>query len=340
MSRELVQFTQQLGLLLSSGCSLADAARVLGQNTRGRPFGEVVRGLFDKVLAGEALSEGMSHYPRAFPPVYVAMISAGESTGALVECLLRLGRWLERRQDLQRKVVSALAYPLAVAAVSLLLTLALAFFVLPSFEGLFATLGGPLPLPTRVVMMLTSLLRSPAAPIALFLVLGGLFWVRDLLRTPRLYALARQIPGLAGVLRATALARYCAVLELTNLAGVDPLTSLKLATSASGDPLLQEDLPQLVAAVRNGQAVWEHLAAHPDLYPAVMAQLTRVGEETGRRSQLFGRLARWYEEETEVALRTLLVLLEPCLLFGLSLLVGTLLLSLYLPLHGYLSRLL
>ncbi|MBI3924716.1 MAG: type II secretion system F family protein [Armatimonadetes bacterium] len=337
-------FTKQLAIMLRNGIPIMQALATLSHQEEYPNFGVVVSSLADRLGRGHSLSRSVAEFPRVFPPLFSAMMDLGESTGRLTESLDRLGDWLERDGDFFRRVKSAAVYPAFVVAVSALLTLALFYTVLPQFVQIFIGMGIQLPVITRVMIFLTDLVRNPGFWMLLG-VLGCAGWIglrRAWARPAGACAIFRillRLPLAGRLLSYASTARFASAAEISLDTGLDLARTLELGARASGSPLILADAAQIVKSLTQGLQVSEHLGLRAGIYAPALAHFVRAGEEAGDLGIMLKKAASFYEEEVNHMIDTLSAVLEPFLLLGVAGIVGTVLLSVFLPMYSYLGQL-
>ncbi len=341
---EVAALTRQLATLLSGGVPLVQALGILRQQPENPVLGDVVADVGAQVGSGHRLSAALSHYPRVFGQLFVTMVAVGENCGQLDQSLRNLADWLEKDDALRRKVKAAMTYPLMVLGLAVLLAVTMFVTVLPGFITIFEDLQTPLPLITQVVVWITKALRHPLFWIAAVGLGAGLKAAlqkaqADSQRNAQLYRWLLNIPGLGGLLFHSSCARYCATVGVLLNAGMDLRRSLTLAAAASGSPLLEQDAKQLVNAVIHGHAVDDYMMAHPQLYSGTMTQMAVAGEEASRLPEMLTRASRFHELEVEARIEAISAALEPILLSGVALVVGTVLVAIFIPLYGIVATL-
>jgi len=341
--RHLSLFARQLVTLLQGGVPLVRSLEALSVQEEYPEFGRLIADVTRRVGSGYTFSQALSLYPQMFPRIFVVMVEIGENTGGLALSLERLAGWLERDGQLVQRVRSALTYPSFVMVLALVLTLLLFYSVMPGFLGIFAEMQIDLPLITRVVLGITQAVRNPLVWVGLGLLgLGLLRLARAAWRDPEgkvfFYELALHIPILRGILWNGGAARYCSAVETLLSSGTNLERTLRLAAAVSGSPLLLRDVDNLAGSVLEGNLASEHMALHPRIYSPTMAHMAAAGEEASRLPELFGRAAHFHSMEMESQLDELKAALEPIMLVAVASLVGTIILSIFLPLYGFLSR--
>jgi type IV pilus assembly protein PilC len=337
-------FTRNLGILLGAGVTLLKAVDILADQAEVPTTAEVLWTIKGSLTAGQSLSSSCRMFPAIFSPVYIGLVAVGENTGQLIDCVQQLAVLLEHEQNLNQRVKSALVYPAFVLGVTAILTLILFKTVLPGFMDFFRQTGATLPLVTRCLMLVSDLVGSYYF---LLVVAGCAILVRFILqllkrsKTSRrnLYIILTKIPGLGKILGFAALSRMCWVLKVSLSAGIDVLRSLSLASKACGSPVLEEDSRRLLSSIRDGEQLSRGLKARPDLYPLLLTQMVSAAEEASDYSTAFASAGRWFEQEVDERVDTFKAALEPILMAGVAVMVGGIILSVFLPLYGFLDKL-
>lgn len=342
-SQVLVLFTRQLVTLLEGGVALVKALETLTVQEEQPAFGSVVEQLAKNISGGHRFSDSLSRYPEIFPRVYVVMVQIGEESGGLTETLACLAGWLERDGKLGQRIRSALTYPAFVMVLAICLTLALFLIVMPPFMTIFQEMKVELPWITRVVMGVTRAVATPAAWVAMFLLGAGLVrqtrlaW-RDPASRAFFYSLGLRIPLLGGILWNGSTSRFCFAGEALLRSGTSLAKTLRMAAGVSGNPLLEADREKLVHTVQEGNPASEHMLNHSDLYSGTLAHMMAAGEEVSRLPEMLLRAGYFHELEMESQVDALKAALEPVMLLAVALLVGVILLSVFLPLYGFLNQ--
>lgn len=336
-------FTRQLSIMLASGVPLVQALETLTDQPDEEWLGEVVRGLCESVSGGHTFSNSLRAYPKVFSKAYATLVQAGEETGKLENSLNRLADWLERDEQIRRKVKSSLSYPVLVLGLCGLLSLIIVHTVLPTFVTIFQEMNTALPLITRVMILLTKVLNNPFAwSVGLLLACAGGYQYRRFVASRRgavlVYRTALAIPLVGAILRQGASARYCTAASTLLACGMNLPRSLRLAAAASGNPLMNEDADALVRSVEQGLNPSEHMLLYPEIYSRCMRHMLSAGEESGQAAEMFRFAGDYHQLEMESAVELLGAALEPILLLGVSIVVGLMLLAIFLPLYSSLSN--
>jgi type IV pilus assembly protein PilC len=343
-SHKLALLSHHLAVLLSAGVPLAQSLEALCEQTEDPTLAQALESITRRVMNGHRLSHALTYFPGIFPPIFSGLVAVGENTGALVEAIARLSEVLEKEDKLNQKLSSALSYPVFILALTGGLTMVMFRFVLPTFVELFNGVGGTLPLPTQIVLGITKLVGTLWFwLVAAALVYGTQRLLRELWAQPErrlvMFRLMLAVPLAGDMLKYATLARFCWVMQLTLRTGLDLMRCLQLAAGASNSPLLVHDLPRAQATVRAGETLSDHLGHHPKIYPNLLRQFVKLGEEATEFSSAFGHAAAWFEEEVEVRIEMFKAALEPILMVTVALVVGGIVLSIFLPLYGLLDKL-
>ncbi|MGE0494478.1 MAG: type II secretion system F family protein [Vulcanimicrobiota bacterium] len=342
--RTVVLFTRQLATMLKNGVPLVNSLDTLSLQLEHPQFGEVVASLATQVTQGHMLSQALSRFPRVFSRVYLTMVRIGEETGQLDAVLDRLADWQEADQGLFQKVKSALTYPGVVLVFSLGLGFIVFYTIIPGFIQVLENMKVELPLITRLVFAVANLVRNPGVWLVAIASIGALRLVlRDVYASDKggqtLFWCALNLPLVGGLLRSATVSRFTTAAAAMLASGVDLMKTMELAALASGNPLLAADGKRLVANLREGQQVYAHMEGRPDLYPNTVTQMVRVGEETSELSMMLARAGAYYDSEVTYRIEALGAALEPLLLAAVSCVVATMVLSIFLPMYGYLAKL-
>ena len=338
-----VLFTRQLVTLLRAGVPLVRALETLTLQDEQPDFGRVVQSITHQIETGQRFSAALSRFPLIFPRIYVVMVQIGEESGSLHETLNCLSGWLERDGQLRQRIRSALTYPAFVMAFAVCLTLALFLLVMPPFLSIFIEMRVPLPLITRMVMGITAAVRNPIAWVVTVFVVAGLrqqlkrAW-QDPDGRAFLYGLVLQVPLLGSILWNGSSSRFCCAAEALLNSGSSLDKTLRLAVAVSGSPNLEQDIENLTRSVTQGNLLSDHMRQHPDHYSNLMAHMVSAGEEVSRLPEMLGRAANFHEIEMEGQVDALKAALEPLMLLAVATIVGLILLSVFLPLYGFLNK--
>ncbi|MGI8685911.1 MAG: type II secretion system F family protein [Acidimicrobiales bacterium] len=334
--KDIAIFSRQFAVMIDSGLSLLRALHILGEQTENKVLAGVVGEVRQDVEKGTALSQALGRHPKTFSRLYVSMVRSGETGGNLDSVLVELADTIEKQVELRQKVKSAMTYPVAVLCLVGLIVTAMLIFIVPTFKGIYGDLGGTLPLPTRVLLLVSSLMVK-ALPIVVLAMAGFVFafkrwiesekgrgiWDRFKLRVPVFGKLARLI----------ALTRFSKTLAALLRSGVPILESLEITADAVGNTVVSKAVKDVQDGVKQGEPIAKRLEDHP-VFPPMVVQMLAVGEETGAVDAMLEKVGDFYERETEATVDALTSLLEPLLIAVLGGAVGSMVVALYMPMFN------
>jgi len=327
-------FNRELANLLAAGVPLSRALSILAREASQEAARRRWAAIHEDVAGGTSLADAMARWPDTFPAVQVAMVRAGETGGFLDVVLEQIANFRARERDLVARVRSALVYPAVLSVLAAGVLIFLLLFFIPRFSQIFQDFGENLPAMTRAVVAVS----RAAGRYGLLIVAGllaGAVAVRRLLDTPAGRRTAERLllatPLVGQVVARFALVRFCRMLGTLLGAGVPLLTSLRVAREAIGHQTLTETVSRAIDQVQQGQPLARSLAAEGRLFPPSAVEMIAVAEESGRLDTELTRLATVYEAELDRRLRTLVSLAEPALLFVMAAVVGTIVISMLLP---------
>jgi len=341
-TQELATFTQQLANLLNSGMPLTVALHSMTHlESKGIPT-SVSKNLRQEVMEGRSLSDAMAKQPVIFSDLYINMVRAGEQSGALVQVLRRMASHFQQFAEVQSKFTSALVYPAMVVIVGMLMVTFFMFFMLPKFMEMFNGFDISLPLPTRMLMGFSHLVTNIWAllglglAVAVLVILIGKFRASDVGRH-KIDHWKMQAPVIGKVVRLNLFGQFARVLSTLLQNGVPVLTALKITEQVMPNLLVKEAVRQTREAVTDGKTLAQPLA-RSKIFPQLMVDLVKIGEETGDVPGALSNIADTYEGELQVGLRVMTNLIEPLLIVAMAVVVGFLLLSIMLPMFKLIAN--
>ncbi len=332
---ELTVMTRQLATMVDSGMTILRALYVLEAQTENELLQKAIVAIRKDVEAGLPLSASMARHPKIFSPLFVAMTEAGEAGGVLDSALLRVADQLEKEDSLRRQVKAAMAYPAVVISFSLVVVLALVAFLIPVFIGVFDQFGGELPAITKVTVGASNVLTGYWY--ILFAVSGGLAyafgkWKSSERGRPQWDRFRLRVPfGIGGIVQKVALARWSRTLSALMSAGVPLLLALEITGRTAGNAVIEEAMGDVITSVRNGGTIAGPLKGS-DVFPGMVTHMLGVGEETGALDTMLSKVADFYEDQVEAAVKALTSILEPVMIVVVGGMVGFIVISMYLPL--------
>src|SRR5438128_3756085 len=341
-AKELAIFTRQFSVMIDAGLPLVQCLEILAGQQENKVFQKVLTGTRSQVEGGATLSAAMRSSPKVFDGLYVNMVEAGETGGILDTILQRLSQYIEKNVKLQRAVKSALVYPVGVLTVAGGVITLLLWKVVPVFATLFAGLGVTLPLPTRIVMSLSNLIGSWFGFLFLVAIVVAVFALKALYGTPGgrliLARLVLRLPVLGILMRKIAVARFTRTLGTLISSGVPILEGLDITARTAGNAVVEQALLKVRRSLEEGKSLTEPLK-DSQVFPGMVTQMIAVGEQTGAMDAMLQKIADFYEEEVDAAVKDLLTALEPVMIVFLGVVVGGVVISMYLPLFSLIGKL-
>lgn len=331
--QELATFTQQLANLLHSGMPLTIALQSMTHLESKGISAQVSQQLRQEVMEGRSLSDAMSKQSLIFSDLYINMVRAGESSGALVDVLRRMASHFQQFAEVQGKILSAMIYPVMVCCVGAGLVLFFIYFMLPHFVEMFQGFNVELPLPTRILIRVSYVFTHFWWLVLLVLVAIAIVFKRFQAAEGgqrKLDQLKMNLPVIGKVVRVNLFAQFARTLSTLLQNGVPVLTALKITEQVMPNRLLREAIAKTREAVTDGKTIAQPLA-QSKLFPELMVDLVKIGEDTGDVPGALANLAETYEGELQISLRIMMNLIEPVLIIIMALGVGFLLLSVLLP---------
>ncbi len=341
-AKELAIFTRQFSVMIDAGLPLVQCLEILASQQENKTFQKVLVGTRSAVEGGATLSAAMRQFPKVFDALYVNMVEAGETGGILDTILQRLSMYIEKNVKLQRAVKSALVYPVGVLTVAGGVIILLLWKVVPIFATLFAGLGVDLPLPTKIVIALSHFIGSIFGLLILVGMGAGIFGLKVWYGTPKgryaIDATILRLPILGLLMRKIAVARFTRTLGTLIASGVPILEGLDITAKTSGNAVVERSLQRVRKSVEEGKSLTEPLK-DSEVFPGMVTQMIAVGEQTGAMDAMLQKIADFYEEEVDAAVKDLLTALEPVMIVFLGLVVGGVVISMYLPLFSLIGKL-
>jgi type IV pilus assembly protein PilC len=341
-AKELAVFTRQFSVMIDAGLPLVQCLEILATQQENKTFQKVLSGTRSSVEGGTTLSAAMKQYPKVFDPLFTNMVEAGETGGILDTILQRLAAYIEKNVKLQRAVKSALIYPIGVLTIAAGVITLLLWKVVPIFATLFAGLGVSLPLPTRIVIALSHFVGSIFGFLIFVGVIAMVVGIKIWYGTPSgrfvLDTIILKIPVLGILMRKIAVARFTRTLGTLISSGVPILEGLDITAKTSGNAVIEKALIKVRRSLEEGKSLTDPLK-ESEVFPGMVTQMIAVGEQTGAMDAMLQKIADFYEEEVDSAVKDLLTALEPIMIVFLGLVVGGVVISMYLPLFSLIGQL-
>jgi type IV pilus assembly protein PilC len=339
-SRSLQVFSRQFATMIDAGLNVVGALVILEQQTDDKALAEVIREVRSDVEGGMLLSQAMSRHPKVFDRLYIAMVEAGEAAGILDTVLDRVAVQIEKEMKIKRRVKGAMIYPTLVLCFAFLVLAGMLMFLVPIFEDIFADLQGELPPLTKVVVAMSDVLKGYW--FIIFPAIGGGIWgFRRWKKTPT----GRQVwdrfklrapAGIGKVVLKVTMARFSRTLATLVAAGVDIIKALEISGQTAGNWVIEAALADVRAKVHQGVPIAQPLIENP-VFPPLVAQMVKVGEETGELEKMLDKIADFYEDEVDASIQALTSIVEPLMMIGVGVVVGVIIIAMYMPMFKLLQ---
>ena len=332
---DLVIATRQLSTMVSSGMSLLRALYVIEEQTESDKLREVWIEVRKDVEAGVALSDALQRHPEAFNELYVAMVQAGETGGILDQTLVRVAEQLEKDAALRRQIKAAMVYPSLIGGFAFVVLFALVTFLVPVFEKIFKDFGGELPAITKFTVWLSHMFTQRwYVMFAVVFAVVWLFkyWKRSERGRMQWDTLKLKFPMKIGdIVQKVALARFSRTFSGLIAAGVPMLEAIEITGKTSGNKVIEKAMDDVRDSVKKGGSLTQPMTRVPEAFPVMVTQMIGVGEETGALESMMSKVADFYEEQVDAAVKALTSILEPVMIVVVGAIVGFIVISMYLP---------
>ncbi|OLC74471.1 MAG: pilus assembly protein PilC [Gemmatimonadetes bacterium 13_1_40CM_4_69_8] len=332
-TRDIVVLTRQFATMINAGLPLVQALDILAQQTENKILADVTRQVVYDVESGHTLADALRKHPRAFSDLYVNMVAAGEAGGILDTILVRLAQFLEKNDAIVRKVKGAMVYPAVIVSVAVIAVSVLLIFVIPTFQNMFASVNLELPLPTRIVIGMSNLLKNywwAILGVAGVLVFGITRYYKTAPGRLQIDAMLLRMPVLGDVLRKSAVSRFTRTLGTLISSGVSILDGLEITARTAGNMVIHNAVMDSRASIAGGETIAQPLAKSK-VFPPMVISMIAVGEQTGGMDEMLSKIADFYDDEVDAAVSTLLSLMEPIMIVVLGVVVGGMVVAMYLP---------
>jgi type IV pilus assembly protein PilC len=338
-TKEMAIFTRQFATMIDAGLPLVQCLETIAKQSENKYLKQVLTAVTQDVESGSTLADALSKHRKVFSNLYCNMVEAGEAGGALDDILERLAVHIEKAEALRRKVKGAMTYPLVVFGVAIGASVFMLVFIIPTFARMFSDFGAALPLPTRIVLGISNVLRGYWWAIAA-VVVGAVVGVKRLYATPagkrKIDAFTLNAPIFGSLLRKTAVARFTRTLGTLISSGVPILTGLEITAETAGNAVVKSAVLATRNGIKDGDTIAKPLRA-TGVFPPMVVQMVAVGEETGSLDEMLSKIADFYESEVDTAVDSLTSILEPLMIVMMGVLVGGMVVAMYLPMFKLVS---
>ena len=335
-TKDKVVFTRQLATLIGAGLPLAQSLRTVQEQTTNKRMQEIVQEIISDVEGGKSLSDSFAKHPEAFNKVYVALVSAGETSGTMDDSLKRLAAQQEKEAAMMSKIRGAMMYPSIVLVVIILVIGFMLFTVVPQVEGLYRDLNKGLPFVTLAMIKIANFFSSLWWLVILAMIIGGYFLAQYLkteqgIRTKDIFKL--NVPLFKGMFRKMYMARFARTGQVLLSTGVPMLDMLRITSDAVNNVIISESILRASDKVKGGKALSASLS-NEDYFLAMVPQMIKIGEQSGKIDEMMGKTAQVYEDELDEEIRALSTAIEPVLMVFLAIVAGTMVAAILLPIYS------
>ena len=331
--KDLAIYTRQFSTMVDAGLPIAQCLMILSEQSDSKTLRDVTGRIAREVEGGATLAESFRRYPKVFDDLFTNMLQVGESGGVLDVVLQRLSGYIEKAAKLKSKVKGAMVYPVTIMAVAALVIVFMMIFVIPTFAKMFQGLGADLPVPTKIVMVISDLVQK----YIILMVLAGagiIYAIKRYYATDQgskvIDAFLLKVPVIGMLIRKVAVARFTRTLGTLISSGVPILEGLLITARSAGNRVVEHTVMQARSAVTSGRTLSEPLKGSA-VFPPMVVHMINVGENTGALDQMLQKIADFYDDEVDTAVNALTSLLEPIMIVFLGVVVGGLVVAMYLP---------
>ena len=334
--KDLVLFSRQFATMIKSGVSLVRTLTILAQQVSNSKLKEAIQDIQSEVESGSSLSEAMAEQDDVFPQLFISMVAAGETGGVLDEVLEEMADHFERENQLKQQVTSALAYPSVITVVAVVVVFFLIAVVLPNFVGIFSGLGTQLPLPTRLLLKVSNFLSNYwyllIAAIAAVIAVIYFYYQTDNGKR-QIDWLLLKVPLVGDLITKVSVVRFSSTLAILLASGVSILEGLEVVSNIISNQIIADRVLEAKSSVRDGNSFTAPLQRN-NIFPPLVIQMVKVGEETGNVEEMLEKISDFYDQEVEYKVEGMVSLIEPVLILGLGLVVGSIVAAVMLPMFS------
>ncbi len=339
--KDMVIFSRQFASMIEAGVAMLRALTVLTDQTENPKLKRALEQVRYDIEQGGTLSDALSKHQRIFDALYISMVRAGEAGGVLDKVLNRLAIFMEERSKLTQQVKSAMTYPVVVMIIAVVVFYAMLTLVLPTFSGLFNSLGSELPAYTKFLITVSEFLRSWYMALIVALLVFSVWSLKKWYQTPEgKYAIdlaSFKIPVLGDILKKVAVARFTRTFGTLTKSGVPIVTALDVVKDSAGNAVLARAVEMVQSKVQQGGTISGPLG-ESKIFPPMVTQMVAIGEETGQLENMLEKVADFYDIEVENSVEALTSLMEPIMIVTLGGLVGAIVIGMYLPIFTVISQ--
>jgi len=330
---DLVIFSRQLATMIDAGIPLVQALLILGEQIENTNLKNVIVQVRQDIEAGVSFCDALAKHPNVFSELFINMTRAGEVSGMLDQVLDRLAGYLEKTSSLNRKIRSSLVYPAVVVTMAVLITSVLLLKVVPTFKGIFDSLGGKLPLPTLVLIAISDIFRKYFLILVGVLIGAGVLFNKYISTSSGRYnfdTFKLKVPVLGDLFRKVAVAKFSRTFSTLVKSGVSALNALEIVAKTAGNKVVEKIVLSTRDSVREGESISKPLSKSA-VFPPMVCRMIGVGEQTGQLEKMLTKIADFYDEQVDAAVSGLTSMIEPMVIAFLGVIIGGIVISLFLP---------
>jgi type IV pilus assembly protein PilC len=332
--KDIVVFTRQFATMIDAGLPLVQALEILSTQVENKSFSKVLAQVKIDVESGSTYADALKKHPRVFSELYGNMVAAGEAGGILDTILNRLAAYIEKSMKLKKKVKGAMVYPAVVSSIAVMVIAVIMIFVVPTFSKMFTTLGGTLPLPTRLVMNLSNFIAGIGGLLVAGAIVAIVVFIVQFRRTAKGQHITDKIllrlPIFGMLINKVAVAKFTRTLGTLVSSGVPILDGLEITAKTSGNKVVEYAIMEVRKAVMGGKTLAEPITK-AKVFPPMVTHMIAVGESTGALDAMLGKIADFYDDEVDASVSNLTAMMEPMLMVFLGGAVGFIVVAMYLP---------
>lgn len=330
---DMVVFARQLATMIESGITLVHALGILSEQVENKDLKAVVVGVRQDIEGGASFCDALGKHPKVFSELFINMVRAGEAGGKLDEVLDRLASYLEKSSALTRKIRSSLVYPAVVVTIAILITAVLLLKVVPTFKGIFSTLGGSLPLPTQMLIAASDLMKSYFIFLCALFAVAAVLFKKFIGTKPGRYLFDKkklETPIIGPLFRKLAVAKFSRTFSTLVRSGVPVLVALEIVSKTSGNKVVEEAVMNCLKSVRDGEPISRPLSKS-GVFPPMVCGMISIGEQTGQLEKMLSKIADFYDEQVDAAAASMTSMIEPLVIAFMGVVIGGIVISLFLP---------
>jgi type IV pilus assembly protein PilC len=332
-AKELVLFSRQLSTLVSAGVPLVQGLTILEEQVESKLFKGIVHTVKEDIEAGQSITDALKKHPEAFEELYVSMIRAGEIGGILDVILERLSAYLESAENLKGKVKGAMMYPAVVSTIAAGVTFFLLVGVIPTFSNIFAGFGAELPWVTQLMINLSTFLRK-FWYVCIGVPVGAIFGIKQYRKTEggrrNVDQVLLKLPVFGILLKKVAVAKFTRTLGTLIKSGVPILQALETVAKTSGNKVIEIAVMTARESVKEGERIATQLKKS-NVFPPMVVQMVAIGEETGNLDAMLNKIADFYDQEVDNAVKALTSMIEPIIIVVMGIVIGFIVIAMFLP---------